>query len=183
MKFIMIFGPQAVGKMSVGEIISDRLKLPLFHNHISLDVIYPYIGWNETTFKLSEQLRFGIFNHIAKDKNHPGLIFTLVWNFDDPSDWEYVARIKDLFKDEMYFIELEATLETRLSRNKTENRLNKKPSKRDLVASEKDLLHSVDAYRLNSDEGEIKEKHYLRIDTTNKSMVESAQIILDWIGE
>ena len=99
------------------------------------------------------------------------------------SDWEYVARIKDLFKDEMYFIELEATLETRLSRNKTENRLNKKPSKRDLVASEKDLLHSMDAYRLNSDEGEIKEKHYLRIDTTNKSMVESAQIILDWIGE
>ena len=50
-----------------------------------------------------------------------------------------------------------------------ENRLLNKPSKRNLEWSEKDLLKSVEKYRFNSKENEIKEKNYLRIDNTNIS--------------
>ncbi|MEY8292879.1 hypothetical protein AAK882_09575 [Carnobacteriaceae bacterium 52-44] len=77
MKIILIFGPQAVGKMSIGEKISENTGLPLLHNHVTLDAIWPYIGWNDTTFELSEQLRLGIFKHISEDESHGGIIFTL----------------------------------------------------------------------------------------------------------
>lgn len=30
MKIILIFGPQAVGKMTIGELISENTDLPLF---------------------------------------------------------------------------------------------------------------------------------------------------------
>ena len=50
MKMILILGPQAVGKMTIGECISEKMGLPLLHNHVTLDAIWPYIGWNKKTF-------------------------------------------------------------------------------------------------------------------------------------
>lgn len=184
MKIILIFGPQAVGKMSIGEIVAKELDLPLLHNHVTLDAIWPYIGWNEKTFELSDQLRLDMFKYISEDETHPGLIFTFVWAFDRKADWTFVNQIKDIFsknKHELYFIELEADLEERLRRNRTENRLLKKPSKRNFEYSENELLTSASNNRLNSDPGEIRELNYLRMDITNASIDESSQKIIDWI--
>lgn len=184
MKFLFIFGPQAVGKMSVGEILSKKLDLPLLHNHVTLDVIWPYIGWNETTFKLSDELRLGIFDYIAKDPNHKGIIFTFVWSFDSVDDWAYIEQVKSLFNQEhheLYFIELEADIDQRLIRNKSENRLLKKPSKRDVEYSENELLTSLKKHRLNSYPNEVKEKNYLKIDTTDQSVEQTSTLILNWL--
>lgn len=68
-------------------------------------------------------------------------------------------------------------MEERLKRNKTENRLVNKASKRDFEWSEKDLLKSVKKYRLNSKQNEIKECNYLRINNTNISAKDTAQMI------
>jgi len=68
-------------------------------------------------------------------------------------------------------------LEERLKRNKTENRLNNKASKRDLEWSEKDLLKSTTKYRLNSRQNEIKEYNYIRINNTNISAKDVAQML------
>ena len=54
-----------------------------------------------------------------------------------------------------------------------------KPSKRNLEWSEKDLLKSVEKYRFNSIENEIKEKNYIRIDNTNIEADVVAKIIKD----
>ena len=56
--------------------------------------------------------------------------------------------------EESYVIELETSLEERLKRNKTANRLEHKASKRNLEWSEKDLLKSMEKYKLNSNSGE-----------------------------
>ena len=45
--------------------------------------------------------------------------------------------------------------------------IDSKASKRNLEWSEKDLLKSVEKYRFNSKENEIKEKNYIRIDNTS----------------
>jgi len=37
MKFVLIFGPQAVGKMTVGQELANLTKLKLFHNHMTGD--------------------------------------------------------------------------------------------------------------------------------------------------
>jgi len=68
--------------------------------------------------------------------------------------------------DEVYCVELIADQAVRLERNKTENRLNSKASKRDLEASEQRLLNE-ERYRLVSNEGEIPFENYLRIDNTD----------------
>jgi hypothetical protein len=41
MKFIIIFGPSAVGKMSVGQALADMTDMKLFHNHMSIEAVRP----------------------------------------------------------------------------------------------------------------------------------------------
>lgn len=66
-------------------------------------------------------------------------------------------------------MELEADFDVRLARNVTSNRLEHKPYKRDIERSEKDLRETAEQFRLNSYEGELKYKHYLRINNTHMS--------------
>lgn len=82
----------------------------------------------------------------------------------------------------MYFVELAADLDERLRRNQTENRLLKKPSKRDVAYSNHELLTSAERNRLNSHPGEIKEQNYLKLDITKLSMDESSTEILHWLN-
>ncbi len=95
-------------------------------------------------------------------------------------DWDYVSQVCELFESRgasVYFVELEADVEERIERNKSPNRLEHKPSKRDIAWSENDLKTSMEAYRLNSLPGEIKHRNYLRINNTNKSAEEVAKQI------
>lgn len=80
---------------------------------------------------------------------------------------------------ECYIVELEADINERVLRNKTENRLQNKPTKRNIEWSEQELLNSVNKYRLNSEKGEIKQKNYLKINNTNLSAENVAKMIKD----
>jgi hypothetical protein len=64
-------------------------------------------------------------------------------------------------------VELYADLNVRLERNKTENRLRHKPSKRDVTTSESRLYASEKRKRLNTLDGETPFANYLKIDNTN----------------
>ena len=81
--------------------------------------------------------------------------------------------------EKSYVVELETTLEERLRRNKTENRLAYKASKRDLEWSENELLKSLEKHKLNSEPGEGEKifENYWRIDNTNISAEEVARMI------
>ncbi len=172
MKFILITGPQAVGKMTVGQELVKITNLKLLHNHMTIELLTNIFNYSREAFrKLNEKFRIQIFEEFAKS-NEQGLIFTTTWDFDSKEDWKMMYRFIDIFKKnnaDIYIVELESTLDERLKRNKTENRLENKASKRDLEWSEKDLLKSVEKYRFNSKENEITEKNYIRIDNTNIS--------------
>ena len=81
--------------------------------------------------------------------------------------------------EENYTVELETTLEERLKRNKTANRLEHKESKRDLEWSEKDIYRSLEKYRFNSKPGEGEKifKNFYKIDNTNISAEKVAKMI------
>ena len=170
MNFIIITGPQAVGKMTVGQELEKITNLKLLHNHMTIEILTKIFNYNRDAFrKLNEEFRMQIFREFAKS-NQEGLIFTTTWDFDDKEEWERIYKYIQIFKQnkgQIYIVELEADLEERLKRNKTENRLKNKESKRNLAWSEKDLLKSVEKYRFNSKENEIKEKNYVRINNTN----------------
>lgn len=180
MKFILITGPQAVGKMTVGQELVKITNFKLFHNHMTIELLTKIFDYSRESFrKLNEKIRIQIFEEFAKS-DQEGMIFTTTWDFDSKEDWDMMYKFINIFKkynSEVYIVELESTLEERLKRNKTENRLLHKASKRDLEWSEKDLLNSIKKYRFNSKDNEIKEKNYIKINNTELSAEDVAQII------
>lgn len=179
MKFVLLFGPQAVGKMTVGQELAKMTDLKLFHNHMTIDLLVPLFGYSPEMWRLCHMFREEIFKTVVKSDSY-GIIFTTVWAFDEPKEWEGVKKICDIFRSsgaDIYFVELEASVEERLKRNKTPNRLEHKPTKRNINESENHLLTTMKEHRLNSNEEEITEKNYLRINNTNLNPEEVAQII------
>jgi len=87
MKFVLIFGPQAVGKMTVGQELEKITGLKLFHNHMTIELLVPFLGFSAEMWRLSNLFRKEIFKSIA-ESDQEGLIFTYVWAFDQPEDWE-----------------------------------------------------------------------------------------------
>ncbi|MEF2247203.1 AAA family ATPase [Paenibacillus sp. IITD108] len=170
MKFIIIFGPQAVGKMTVGQHLADMTSFKLFHNHMSIEFVAPFFNYGTPSGKrLVNLIRQEMFEEASKS-DMKGFIFTYVWGFDLQSDWDYVKQISELFESRggtVYLVELEADFEERIKRNKTENRLSNKPTKRDIERSERDLKTTYENHRLNSNPGEITSNNYMRINNTD----------------
>lgn len=179
-KFIVIIGPQAVGKMTVGQELAKITGYKFFHNHMSIEMVREIFDYDKDAYKrINKIIRYEILKEFSKS-NEKGIIFTVCFDFGKYflEEKSQTDKWMDLF-EESYVVELEASLEERLRRNKTANRLKNKASKRNLEWSEKDLLKSLEKHKLNSDPGEGEKifKNYLKIENTNISATEVANII------
>lgn len=174
MKLVLIVGAGAVGKMTVGQELMKITDLRLFHNHMMIEPVLDIFGSfkGDTISKLREVI-FDDFTQTA----HAGMIFTYMWAFDMKSDWEYIENLVKKF-DDIYCVELIASQDVRLLRNKTENRLANKASKRDVEASNNRILKE-DTYRLISNEGEIPFENYIRINNENLEPEVVAKMVKD----
>ncbi|MBR4972141.1 MAG: shikimate kinase [Oscillospiraceae bacterium] len=166
MKLVFLIGDAAVGKMTVGQELMKQTGLRLFHNHMTIEPVLDIFGAfrGDTILKLREI----IFQDFAKTDNY-GMIHTIMWAFDMPSDWEYIRHISDIFRQqggEVYYVELVASQDIRLQRNETPNRLAHKASKRDVAASRERLLRDDRNHRLESLPGEIPFDNYIKIDNS-----------------
>lgn len=180
MKLVIIFGPHAVGKMTVGQELEAATGLKLFHNHMSIEIVTKiFENLPAEGNRINNLIRREIFEAYSKSDEY-GIIFTYMWALDCKEDWDYVNWLEGLFASrgaQVYFVELEADKNLRLARNKTENRLLNKPSKRDLAASEQLFLHLESKYRFNSLAGEIQKANYIKINNGNLSPAEAAEKI------
>ena len=168
--------------MTVGQELSKLTPLRLFHNHITIEPVLEVFG--KFHAQAIKRLRQVFFEEFAAS-DHYGMVFTVMWAFDEQEDWDYMAWATDIFKKqgaEIYYVELVADQAVRLERNRTENRLKHKASKRDLAASEARLLNDDENHRFVSLPGELTFEHYLRIDNTNLSPEEAARQIKDHFG-
>lgn len=173
MKLVLIIGSGAVGKMTVGQELMKITDLRLFHNHMMIEPVIEI--FNSFNGGVIARLREVIFEEFLKTDNS-GMIFTYMWAFDMPSDREYVMQVASRF-DEIYCVELVADQSVRLERNKTENRLRNKSSKRDIAASDQRLMREDANHRLVSVPGEIPFENYIRIDNTRLSPDAVARMI------
>lgn len=180
--FIIILGPHAVGKMTVGQELAKITRLRLFHNHMSIELARKLFAPNEKDeFKsLIHAIRQEVFELFAT-RDLRGLIFTYMCAFDQQEELDYLTGLIELFESngaKCCVIELCADFNVRLVRNKSENRLLHKESKRDLDWSEAEMRATSKKYRLNSYEGEeLPFDNYLKIDNTNLSPNEVAKMI------
>ncbi len=184
MKLVFILGSGAVGKMSVGQALCKITPLRLFHNHMAIEPVIEIFG--NYNHKVVNRFRDIVFEEFAGSERY-GLIFTCMMAFDHQSEWDYLEHVKNIFLQQnpdtqFYYIELIASQETRLARNRTENRLAHKASKRDLEASDARVRREDANYRLVSAPGEIPFANYLRLNNENLTPDEAAQIIIDHFG-
>lgn len=178
---IIVSGPQAVGKMTVAENLRDKIGYSLMVNHDSIEISDKiFKRGSEAQKELKSLIREDVFNLALK--YDIDMIFTLVVAFDVKEETDYLNSLKNRFEasgGKFYFVELKADIETRLKRNITPHRLEAKPTKKDLKWSNRDLLETMEKYKLNTDDGEILFENHIKIDNTNLSPDEVTEIIIE----
>ncbi len=177
MKLLLLFGNSAVGKMTVGQELTKITPLRLMHNHHMIEPVLEIFG--QFRGDIIQKLRFTILEEFVKTDNY-GLIFTYMMAFDMSSEYEYLQKVIEVLgvaEEDVCFAELVAPQSIRLERNATENRLKHKASKRDVEASNARLIRDDENHRMESLPGEITSPNYIRIDNSNLSPAETAQMI------
>ena len=179
---IVVSGPQAVGKMTVAEKIKERLGYSLMVNHDSIEVSDKIFGFATPAQKeLNKIIRKGAFETAIKFD--VDMIFTFVTAFDSQDDIDYLNGLRSMFEStggQFYFVELEADVKTRLERNVTPHRLESKFTKNDVERSQRDLLETMEKYRLNSNNGESICSNHLKINNTNLEPDEVANQVVEY---
>lgn len=188
MRLLFIFGAHAAGKMTVGQAVSRITPMKLFHNHMTIEPVIELFGAYNGA--VTERLRQVVFEEFVKTDNY-GLIFTFIWAFEEPHDFEYVRWLSEMYRNagaQVDYVELIAPQDIRLERNRTENRLLHKASKRDVALSETRFLSSESRHRCVSEPGEVVRRlgiapeRYLRIDNTNLDPDAAAEMIVRHFG-
>lgn len=181
---VVICGPQAVGKMTVAESLRDKLKYNLMMNHDSIEISDRIFG-----FATPAQHEFNaVFREKAFEvavKHNVDLLFTYVCAFERPEEREYLTALAERFTSaggNFYFVELSADLETRLERNETPHRMERKASKKDVEWSRADLLKTAEKHKLNSDSGEFWFENHMKIDNTHLEPDEVADRVIAQFG-
>ena len=181
---IVVTGPQAVGKMTVAEIIKEKLGYALMINHDSIEVSDKiFERGSDAQKELNKVIRAAAFEIAIK--YDIDMIFTFVTAFDSLEDIEYLNNLRKMFEatgGQFYFVELEADVKTRLERNITPHRLESKYTKNDIETSERDLLETMKKYRLNSNDGELICPNHLKINNTNLEPEEVARTVVEKFG-
>jgi hypothetical protein len=180
-QLVFLIGPAAVGKMTVGLELQRRTGFRLLHNHMTIDLVLPFFDFGTDEFnRLVTSFRSQIVEAVA-DSDLPGLVFTFVWAFDEPSDAVLIERYAEAFRTRglpVWFVELQASQEERLERNRTELRLQHKPLKRDLAWSDANLLDLDERYQLAAPAELRNRPDWLYVDTTELSPQQTAELII-----
>jgi hypothetical protein len=193
MRLLLIIGPPAVGKMTVGREITRRSSYRLFHNHHTIEPLVEVFGHGTPPFTiLNSEFRRRVIEEAAA--HGVDLIFTFVWQLEDPADEREVRTLVAPYEEaggEVLVVELSAGLATRLERNRGEDRIAAKPTKRDVEWSDGNV-RELERYRLNSDPtGErptpadrfLREHPHLHLDTTALSASQTAERVLAWLDQ
>lgn len=176
---LFIIGAPASGKMTIGQESSRLTNATLFYNHQAIDfALEIYQDYTEEMWEFVRGITFSFLG--ASARNQRSVILTDVIDFSNQYQLLYLKQIQDLLDDyhqEILFVELETTLEERLRRNRTENRLKHKPLKRYIEISEREILETAKTLQLNSQHQPNELHHYFKINNTNLSAEEVAKQI------
>jgi hypothetical protein len=183
---VFVFGPPAVGKMTVGREIASRTGYKLLHNHMPIEPLLEIFDFGTPSFaRLVDGFRRRVIEE-ALVSELPGLVFTMVWGLDLPEDLALVSSYVGLVEaagGRVTFVELYAGLGERLERNRTELRLAEKRSKRDLDWSHGNVVE-LERYVMSTGEGPtvaddlLAAHEHLRIDNSSLSAAEAADRVV-----
>jgi len=107
MKLIFLYGPPAVGKLTVAKELAKATGFKLFHNHLTHDISRSIFTYGDPRlFALTDRLRLEVFETAASQPDIVGMIFTLVYT---PVDAPLVSKVVEIVKKhtgEVLFVKL-----------------------------------------------------------------------------
>ena len=174
-KLLIIFGPPAVGKTTVGKILESKSDFKLFHNHMVMDSVMHLFGVGTSSEdKLSRIIRENVIKEAAEAGLN--LIFTYVWNFMKEKGKTNIDFYKNIYESaggEVIFVELTAPLAIRAERanNPARNTEKKYAPNQDRV------LVLENSFNFTSP-NPFFYSNYTKIDTENKTPEVVAEEIL-----
>lgn len=182
---LLVIGPPAVGKMTVARAVAASSGFRLFHNHMTIDPLVETFGYGTAPFRvLNGEFRRRVLEEAAR--HGVDLVFSLVVDLDDPEDVAIAEGYAAIFDGDMAVVELRADLATRLERNRGEERLLHKPTKRDLAWSDANV-RDMERYAMTTENGPgaaagmLARYPHLVVDTVARTPQECAAEVLAWL--
>jgi hypothetical protein len=193
-QLLVIFGPPAVGKMTIGRRVVERSGFRLFHNHALIEPLLEVFDYGTPPFvRLLREMRQQVVEEAAASETD--LVLTYVWGLELEGDVEELSQQIAAYVERgavVSFVELAADLQTRLERNRTEHRLAEKRSKRDLAWSDSNV-RDMERHVMNTDvepEGKalpglrlLGQHRHFRLDTSQLTPEQSADRIVEWLTQ
>lgn len=170
---IFIYGPPAVGKLTVAEKLSELTGIPVFHNHHSRDLVKDIYGDDLMQhYALVDKIRFDVIEYCAQ--NNTDLIFTYVYGgLGDDANVKNFTTIIESNGGQVLFVELMADDSDLIDRvsNDSRKRFKKLLDKEIMTKLTEDMSIFTIPY-----------VESLKINTSNTSPVQSADIIARKLG-
>lgn len=96
MYVIFIHGPVAAGKHTVGTALAERLNIPLFHNHLAVDLAKSLFDFGTEAFiALREEIWIATFSQAAR----AGQPFIFTFNPEATVDPGLIGRLQAIVED------------------------------------------------------------------------------------
>ena len=170
--------------MTVGQELSLLTGYKLLHNHMTIDLVTEFFDFGTPQFgRLVPAFRQMLVAEAAAS-DLLGLIFTFVWAFDNEQDKQFLDGLRDSVTEHggvTYYMELEAGMEDRLIRNRTENRLRHK-KKADFEKTEGAIVRMQAQHQMNSSGDFPYPQRHVKINNTHLSAREAAEQIVQAFG-
>ena len=180
MKLIIIYGPPAVGKLTVAKALAKATGFKLLHNHLVSDLVLAIFDRNTSTaINLNAYIKILIFKAAAKRKQN-GIITTFLYDSHKKNQierWcESCFKIMHKYKAEVFLVRLSCDIETLKLRVVDPSRITTKK----ITSAEKllQVIKDEDSF------GEISKNiaESLHIENTNTGADEVAQMIKSHCG-
>jgi predicted kinase len=122
MKLILLYGPPAVGKLTIAKEIARLTGLKLFHAHLTVDLVAAIFPRGTPAYrKLVWDLRYAVFAAAAQ-AHLDGLIFTTVYGRDRERFIARCIEVVEPFGGEVCFVHVHCHIETLRQRVVREDR-------------------------------------------------------------
>jgi chloramphenicol 3-O-phosphotransferase len=171
---VFLYGPPAVGKLTVARAIADRLPFKVLHNHVTIDAVTEVLPFGSNTFwRVVGQFRRDLVTAAAEEDID--LIYTYVFA---PGDEQHVADVVSPYEEAggaVLFVQLLAPREVLLQRVLSESRRQYgKPTDAET------LEHMLDKY---DDFTALAAPNSLTIDLAATSAFEAADRIIEHVAD
>lgn len=121
MKLVVIYGPPAVGKLTVAKELAQKTGFKLFHNHLAIDLVVSVFPFGTAHFSdLLEKIKLMVIEDVAK--NNTNLIYTLAYGvetFEGKRENDFVNKLIKIVEGhggKAYFVRLTCSKQEQIRR-------------------------------------------------------------------